>query len=335
MSSPIASICRQTIKDKKLNILCCSTHERYESGLAKTGHNFFALSGPRIKTWNTLFAQIPENYKFLPPTVDNVFYLPLDIEIDLVLSQNKFSQFEVLKPMADKLHVPLVSLEHTGPMPDSWLQQAKDMRGNINVFISKWSRNAWGWGENEAEILHHGIDTDVFCPGNVPERKNAILTVVNGYIRRGPIMGFDIWKRVTSGLEVNPIGDSPGFSMAPSTIEDLVQEYQTSKIFLNTSVISPIPTSLLEAMACGCAVVSTETCAIPDVIVNGVNGFMSNNENHLRLYLEELINNEELAKEIGKNARKTILEKYNMPTFVNKWNDVFNRASQIVYTGVR
>ena len=43
MLSPISSIIRAaTRKSGKLNILTFPTHERYETMLCKTGHNFYA-----------------------------------------------------------------------------------------------------------------------------------------------------------------------------------------------------------------------------------------------------------------------------------------------------
>jgi len=100
----------------------------------------------------------------------------------------------------------------------------------------------------------------------------------------------------------------------------------SNQVFLNTSTISPVPTSLLEAMACGCAVVSTATCMIPEIIENGVNGFCSNDEEKLREYLELLLHDRGLAKLIGKNARKTMVEKFSEQTFINNWNHIFDQA---------
>ncbi len=37
----VRSILRSANTPKKLNILTCATHERYEQNLYKTGHNFY------------------------------------------------------------------------------------------------------------------------------------------------------------------------------------------------------------------------------------------------------------------------------------------------------
>ena len=89
----------------------------------------------------------------------------------------------------------------------------------------------------------------------------------------------------------------------------------------------------MEAMSCGCAVVSTATCMIPEIIENGVNGFISNDPEELKHYLVDLLNDEDLAKEIGNNARKTITEKHSASKFVNRWNEVLESSSKVIFRG--
>lgn len=131
------------------------------------------------------------------------------------------------------------------------------------------------------------------------------------------------------------LGDSKGLSKPAANIEELVKTYQQSRIFLNTSLISPIPTALLEAMSTGCACVSTSNCMIPEIIEHGVNGFISNDERELRGYLERLLKDEELAKKLGQAARQTILDKFSLSSFVNNWDSYIRKTAEVVYKGER
>jgi glycosyltransferase involved in cell wall biosynthesis len=79
-------------------------------------------------------------------------------------------------------------------------------------------------------------------------------------------------------------------------------------------------------MSCGCAVVSTATCMIPEIIKNGVNGFISNDEEELKSYINDFINDEELRKEMGRAARETILNNFSEESFINNWNKTFDLA---------
>ena len=62
---------------------------------------------------------------------------------------------------------------------------------------------------------------------------------------------------------------------------------------------------------------------IPEIIENGKNGLISNDPQELRGFLELLLKDEDLAKELGQNARKTIVERYNLETFIDNWNKLF------------
>lgn len=343
MSNPIASILRAASRkeDEPLNILTCPTHEAYETNLCKTGHNFFAVRSPQVKDWNSKYRPLPDNYVLLNPHKQDK-QLPPEIDFDVILSQNKFGQFQVLQNLSRLLHVPMISLEHTLP-PNNWptgqIDALKNMRGHLNLFISEYSREKWGWKPEEALVIHHGIDTELFKPHPFDElfgksdRENHLLSVVNDWINRDWCCGFNLWQEVSKGINVKVVGDTPGLSKPAPNTEQLIAFYRNARVFLNTSLISPVPTSLLEAMACGCAIVSTATCMIPEIIENGKNGYISNNPQELRNYCQLLLGNKELCNKMGEAARQTILERFSLDAFTKNWNKILRNASNLVYRG--
>ena len=72
---------------------------------------------------------------------------------------------------------------------------------------------------------------------------------------------------------------------------------------------------------------------IPEIIEHGVNGFISNDEQELREYLVTLLNDENLAIEMGKRARQTVLEDFSEKKFVQTWENIFNKASECFFKG--
>lgn len=307
--------------DRPYNILTFSTHERYQSQLAKTGHNFYAFTYPECKKWIESFAKKPDNYYVLPEST-----LFAGINYDFILSQSKFGQIQHSLQLRDILNIPILSLEHTLPVdgwPEEQLNLFKSLRGDINVYISEFSAKAWG--DPDGKVVHHSIDTELFKPTSV-ERHSKILSVVNDFINRDYCCNYYGWKRITNGLETHLVGDTKGLSKAAENEQELAKEYQSAKIFLNTSTLSPIPTSLLEAMACGCAVVSTATCMIPDIIEHGVDGFISNDEKELRKYLNILLEDDQLREQMGQNARRTILDNFSESNFITNWNNLFDNV---------
>ena len=335
MPSPVRHIIRRATRgDEPLNILTFPTHERYESNLAKTGHNFFAWVelGVTKPNWDEDYAPIPQNYTVLDPR-RGVRQIPDFIDIDLVLAQNRFGQFQIGQQIAQQIPAPFVSIEHTTLPPDSHEEQKirhRSMVSDINVFISEYNRDTWGWQEEGTEVIHHGVDSDVFdCRVAAGDRKPISMSVVNDWINRDWCCGFTLWQQVTgypNGLPVRVFGATEGLSESTKSVEELVYNLNDCRIFVNTSTASPIPTALLEAMSCGCAVVSTANCMIPNIIKNGENGFCTNDPVEMRDMIKQLMDNPSLATRLGNNARKTIVDNFSVPAFVKRWNEVFYKA---------
>jgi hypothetical protein len=325
MSNQILKIINRAIKKKdKYSILTFNTHERYQTQLAKTGHDFYAFNYDDSKEWFDNHGTMPDNYYVLPK---NSIYYALDF--DFILSQSKFGQFQVVQNINQRLKLPVISLEHTLPVenwPDSHLENFRRMVGDINVFISDYSANKWGLHTNSIDVVKHSVGTDLFKPDERVKKKVQVLSVVHDFINRDYCLNYSGWKRITEGMPVRVVGDTEGLSKPAASVKDLVKEYQSSQVFLNTSTLSPIPMALLEAMACGCAVVSTANCMIPEMIEHGVNGLISNDETELRDHLEKLLADEDLRIKLGKAARETILKDFSESKFIDNWNKIFDRA---------
>jgi hypothetical protein len=196
----------------------------------------------------------------------------------------------------------------------------------VNIFISEFSKKSWGIDYN-SNVIHHGIDSDLFAPTNIARQKH-ILTVANDFIKRNYCLHYDLWCELTGDLPNKVVGETEGLSKSASSLNELVEEYNKCQVYFNTST-TPIPMSLLEAMACGCAVVTVDASMMPEIIENGVNGFITNDKDQLKKYLVQLLNDNDLRETIGNNARKTILEKFSEQAFLNKWNSVFDNIYEV------
>ncbi len=74
----------------------------------------------------------------------------------------------------------------------------------------------------------------------------------------------------------------------------------------------------LQCMALGLPVIMSPVGVNCEIIDDGVNGFLANTEDEWFEKFSELINSAELRQKLGKNARKTVEEKFS----VNAWNDI-------------
>ena len=343
MATPIGSIIRAATRrpDEKYNVLSYVTHERYSSCMAGCNADFHLLcNGPGVKgEWIKQYADVPKNHILLPKFNQNPLeVIPSWTDVDFCMGQHRFGQAQHALQLAQYFSCPSLVLEHTtvtNKQLEDAREQLKQVRGDINVFISKSSAEAWGWDLNDpsVEIIHHGVDTNLFKQAFAIDEQIQphILCVVNDWRNRGDILGFDIFERVCGNnkLPVRVLGDNPGISQPPPNIYSLVKAYQECSIFYNTSRHSPIPTVILEAMACGKPVVTTDNYLISDIIINGYNGYKTNSEAEQLKHLRRLLKDPAECRELGLNARKTILDHFNLPTFVERWNNVFDKLSKI------
>jgi glycosyltransferase involved in cell wall biosynthesis len=311
-------------KETPYNVLTFNTHERYQTQLAKTGHDFYAFNHDGGKDWFSGHAPMPKNYYQLPK---NSLYP--GVPFDFILVNSKFGQFQTATQINRTLQIPILCLEHTLPLPqwpNEQLEHFQAMKGDVNVFITEYSKKQWGM---TGDVIYHSIDTEAFKPDSQIER-SGVLTVAHDFIKRDYALNYSGWERITKGLPRLVVGETEGLSKQSESVEDLIKSYQSALVYINPSVLSPVPTSMLEAMACGCAIVTTETCEIPNIIKHGVNGFMSNDENELRKFTEQLLVDPDLAATMGAEARLTIEEKFSEQRFIKQWNNTFDKVHGVV-----
>lgn len=97
-----------------------------------------------------------------------------------------------------------------------------------------------------------------------------------------------------------------------------------------------LPTSLegfgiviIEAMACGKPVIVSDIAAPRDIVSPNYNGFLFRNQNvdDLTSHLELCLSDVALRTQIGRNARKTIEEKYSFRKLAQKYASLFDQLA--------
>ncbi len=83
--------------------------------------------------------------------------------------------------------------------------------------------------------------------------------------------------------------------------------------------------TLLEGMACGATAVCTDVASMPEVVEDGVNGFVvpPNDPAALREKLVWLRDNPERAAEMGRAARRSVTERFNWPAVVRRCLEIY------------
>lgn len=294
------------------NVIDFFAHETYARYLCATGANFYSLPGQHVRRWDERKCPIPSNYVFSSPRVLKY------IEPSVVLSQNPFVHIPLAVPIAKYYNTNVISIYHTEP-PIGW--NPKNFKDKFfsqceSVFITE--ENSITWTGEIKRVIKHGVDLDLFKP---LEKENYVLSICNDWINRDPECGFSLWKYIKENTKADykVFGDTPGFSHPCDNINHLADEMGKAAIFLNTTLRSVVPMTLMEAAAAGCAIVTTSTCAIPDFF-NSDNAilFSPNKPEKAIQAIYELTNDKDYREHMGRKAREC-MQQYTIERFTNEW----------------
>lgn len=100
--------------------------------------------------------------------------------------------------------------------------------------------------------------------------------------------------------------------------------YNAHRIYVLCSRYEGNPKTLLEAMACGCAVIGTDVPGIREVIKNGHSGLLVPEEPvAMHKAIQSLMASEELQSQLGQNARRQIVENNSLLSIVEQEINVY------------
>lgn len=198
--------------------------------------------------------------------------------------------------------------------------------------------SAYGIDPKQVTVLGNGVDSELFGPGHdngqvaqtngryaltvarlAPRKGLAdLLECAQIVVRRDPSFRFLI---AGSGpMEKNLRAEISRRNLSEQVtllghIDDrarLIELYRHAAVFVHPAHYEGLPTVLLEAMACGCPSVITAVSGALDVIEHEQNGLLV--PPHAPQQMAEgvlrLINQPDVARQLGTAARQTILERY-------------------------
>jgi glycosyltransferase involved in cell wall biosynthesis len=113
---------------------------------------------------------------------------------------------------------------------------------------------------------------------------------------------------------------------------DNVHEFlQASDIFVLPTENEAFGISLVEAMACGLAVVSTRVGGIREILTHMSDGIIvrAGDSQQLRDALDRLLSNPELSARLGRAARATAQERYSAPGLTERYIKLFSSVHNL------
>ena len=137
-----------------------------------------------------------------------------------------------------------------------------------------------------------------------PQLQDAVLVLVgtHDFAREDPIGPVEVSERVILRDQTN----------------DIREYYRAADIFVLPSHGEGMSNALLEAMACGLAVVATRVGAAPEMISDGIDGLLVEPEDRLGLgvALSRVVEDPGFRKRIGHAAASTVRDRYGIESVV-------------------
>jgi glycosyltransferase involved in cell wall biosynthesis len=111
--------------------------------------------------------------------------------------------------------------------------------------------------------------------------------------------------------------------------EDIAAVYAEHDIFVFPSLVEGMPLTLLEAMATGMPVITTNTCGMADVVENEINGLLvpAADAEKLAEGIERLCRSTELRKRLGLAGQET-MRRYTWERVTRQMEEVFALAAR-------
>jgi glycosyltransferase involved in cell wall biosynthesis len=228
---------------------------------------------------------------------------------------------------------------------------AEDLPLENVVFCSRFrltEHDQLGLPSGRTRVIYNGIDTSIFTGvpgrksggplkvlfvGRLVEEKGAHTAVeaIRTLRCRGcqeirlsivgvPTYPLEYSRKLQRSIEVDQLGDLVRFlGMVPH--DALPGVYAQHDVLVFPSTINEgLPMTLIEAMACGLAVVGTTTGGSGEILKEGVTGltFSPGDSNKLADCLQRLLNNQTLHRNLAIAGQRMAREQFNIETAVEQ-----------------
>lgn len=233
-----------------------------------------------------------------------------------------------------------------------WLYRQADHIVTTSSAIKEHIEENLGISPLNVTSVPTGVDCDKFSPGlndlnlrnnlNIDADQKILLMVSTLRSWKGHSIAIEAVQKIDN-VSLIIVGDGPQESNLKKQVSDLnllervhflgyrtdiVDLMRSADIFLQPSWANEgISQSLLQACATGLPVIAANISGLNELIRDGINGLLvnPNDPTDLREKIENLIDSETLSKQIGLQARQTVMEQHSMNFMANRMMEICNK----------
>ena len=310
----------------RLNVLIWHIHGSYLNSLARVDHEWILPVKPGR----------PEGYGGRPATFDvppNMREVPAEefrnLDIDVVVLQTPKNLHEDAPELLghEQRRLPTLYLEHNVPRPHAvnTRHPFADEPGLL-VHVTRFNQLMWDNGSRPTRVIEHSValDPDIAYEGTIARG----ISVINGMQARPRIAGYDLFLQARSMVPLDAVGmETEKFGgLGDVPYRDLHRLTARYRFLYSPMRYTSLPLAVVEAMTIGMPVVALATTALPEVIEDGVNGYVSTDPDVLIERMKALIADPDLARALGQRAQETARERFGLDRFGVEWDDALHAA---------
>jgi glycosyltransferase involved in cell wall biosynthesis len=209
-------------------------------------------------------------------------------------------------------------------------------------------------GRTPVELVYHGVDTDLLAPRAVDSRAPVILSVGRLVEKKGYptlLRAAAILHEREVDFQLRLVGEGPEWAalqrlvhelgigalvsfLGPLTESEVRSQYADAQVFalacqeLTNGDRDGIPNVILEAMASGLPVVSTESAGVAEAVVHGESGLLvpQGDPDALAGALMRVLRDHELRGRLGRRARARAVDRFERARHLARATDVLQSA---------
>lgn len=234
--------------------------------------------------------------------------------------------------------------------PTRWRLTEKIERALFTICVSQHAKSqAMLWSDrcfwDRLHVVRCGIDA-----GSVPVRthqgrgRNILFVGRFDHVKGLPVLleAFAGLARRDPRLHLHLVGDGPQRADLEVIVREqglqkqvtfhgyrsqaqLQRHFAEADVFAMASFAEGVPVVLMEAMACGVPVVAPRITGIPELVQDGISGFLTvpGDADSLAASIETLLDDPEKRNRFAQEARQVVEQHFNLETETRRLADIF------------
>jgi len=229
----------------------------------------------------------------------------------------------------------------------------------VSHYIQKLFEASFGKPER-FKVIHNGIDTNLFRPRDEKEcynyfpmlegRENILLFIGRMLALKGLDVLIDSFARIIQEIDAHLVLAGAGnfepwkkrllrknIPESKYTFLGRVPYYKIpflyplASVFTLPSYSESFPLTILEAMSCGIPVVATDVGGIPEMIENGVNGFLikPGDPTALAERISQILLCKEKTMELARKGRVRAVTEFSAKRMANETAEMYKRVIEV------